>query len=106
MIAERVVLVAEESLASFALVRFVRRLLWVASKDYVFCTQEIECSSQSRIALGVGQQSTDSLTLLVAEDFQRARSALDHCAANRHSDVSQVVLSKPPPKFPDLFRGA
>ena len=72
----------------------------------VLCAQETKCSPQRRIALGVSQHSTDSLTLLVAEDFHRARFALDHCASNRHRDVSQVLLSKPSRELPDLFRGA
>jgi hypothetical protein len=43
-----------------------------------FCAQESECSPQRRIALGLSQYSTESLTFLVAEDFLRARFALDH----------------------------
>jgi hypothetical protein len=70
------------------------------------CAQEIECSPQRRVALGIGQHSTDSLTFLVAEDFPRARFALDHCASNRHRDVGQALLSKPPREFLDLFRSA
>lgn len=70
------------------------------------CAQEIECSPQRRVALGISQHSTDSLTFLVAEDFPRARFALDHCASNRHRDVGQALLSKPPREFLDLFRGA
>ena len=38
-----------------------------------FCAQESECSPQRRIALGLSQYSTESLTFLVAEDFLRAR---------------------------------
>ena len=70
------------------------------------CAQESECPPQRRVALGIGQHSTDSLTFLVAEDFPRPRFALDHCAANRHRDVGQALLSKPPREFLDLFRGA
>jgi hypothetical protein len=70
------------------------------------CAQEIECSPERRVALGIGQHSTDSLTFLVAEDFPRGRFALDHCACNRHRDVGQALLSKPPREFLDLFRGA
>jgi hypothetical protein len=71
-----------------------------------FCAQEIECSPQRRIALGLSQHSTDSLTLLVAEDFLRARFALDHCALDRHRDVGQALLPKSPRELLDLFRGA
>jgi hypothetical protein len=70
------------------------------------CAQEIECSPQRRVALGISQHSTDSLTFLVAEDFPRAGLALDHCASNRHRDVGQALLSKPPREFLHLFRGA
>ena len=70
------------------------------------CAQEIECSPQRRVALGIGQHSTESLTFLVAEDFPRGRFALDHCACNRHRDVGRARLSKPPREFLDLFRGA
>ena len=75
-------------------------------KGSVFCAQEIKCSPQRRIALGVSQHSTDSVSLLIAEDFHRARFALDHCASYRHRDVSQILLPKPPRELPDLFRGA
>ena len=71
-----------------------------------FCAQESECSPQRRIALGLSQYSTESLTFLVAEDFLRARFALDHCASNRHGEVGQVPLFKPPREFRDLFRGS
>ena len=36
------------------------------------CAQEIECSPQRRVALGVGQHSTDSLTFLVAEELSQS----------------------------------
>jgi hypothetical protein len=75
-------------------------------RGFQFCAQENEGSSQRRIALGVSQHSTDSLTFLVAESFPRARFALDHCACNRHRDVGQALLSKPSREFLDLFRGA
>jgi hypothetical protein len=75
-------------------------------QGFQFCAQEIEGSPQRRIALGVSQHSTDGLTFLVAEDFLRARFALDHGASNRHRGVGQALLSKPPREFPDLFRGA
>jgi hypothetical protein len=78
----------------------------LASKEFVFCAQEIESSSKRRIALGVSQHCTDSLSLVIAEDFHRARFALDHCPSNRPRDVSEALLSKPPREFPDLFRGA
>src|SRR5436190_2295302 len=78
---------------------------YVASKGLRSCAQEIECSPQRRVALGISQHSTDSLTFLVAEDFRRARFALDHCASNRHRDVGQALLSKPEREFLDLFRG-
>ena len=71
-----------------------------------FCAQESECSLQRRIALGLSQHSTESLTFLVAEDFLRARFAYNHCASNRHGEIGQALLFKPPREFPDLFRGA
>src|SRR4029453_15328834 len=45
-------------------------------QGFRFCAQEIECSPQRRIALGVSQHGTDSLTLRVAEDFQSGRFVL------------------------------
>ena len=71
-----------------------------------FCAQESECSPQRRIALGLSQDSTESLTFLVAEDFPRARLALDHCASNRRGEVGQALLFKPARELPDLLRGA
>lgn len=71
-----------------------------------FCAQESECSPQRRIILGLSQHSTESLTFLVAENFLRARFAYDHRASNRHGEVGQAPLFKPPREFPDLFRGA
>jgi hypothetical protein len=71
-----------------------------------FCAQESECSPQRRIALGLSQHSAESLTFLVAEDFLRARFAHNHCASNRHGEVDQALLFKPPGELPDLFRGA
>lgn len=50
--------------------------------------------------------STDGLTFLVADDFLRARLALDDCTCNRHRDVGQALLSQPLREFLDLFRGA
>jgi hypothetical protein len=56
-------------------------------------------------ALSVSQHSTDSLSLLVAEDFHRARFALRHCASYRHREAGQILLSKPPREFPELIPG-
>ena len=75
-------------------------------QGFRFCAQEIECSPQRRIALGLSQHSTEGLTFVVAEDFRRARFALDHCASNRHSNVGKALLAKPLRELPDLFRGA
>jgi hypothetical protein len=71
-----------------------------------FCAQESECSPQRRIVLGLSQHSAESLTFLVAEDFLRARFAHNHRASNRHGEVGQALLPKPPREFVDLFRGA
>jgi hypothetical protein len=68
------------------------------------CAQEIECSPQRRIALGVSQHLTEGRTFLVAEDFRGARFALDQCASNRLGDVGQALLSKLPVEFLDFLR--
>jgi hypothetical protein len=77
-----------------------------ATRGFRFCAQEIEGSPQRRVALGVSQHGTDSLTLRVAEDFQSGRFVLGHCAFNRLRDMSQALLAKPPREFVDLVRGA
>ena len=83
--------------ASWSLCRF---------RGFRFSAQEIECSPQRRIALGVSQHSTESFTFLVAEDFARARFPLDDCASNRHRDVGQALHAKSPREILDLFRSA
>jgi len=71
-----------------------------------FCAQESECSPQRRIALGLSQHSTERITFLVTEVFLRARFAHNHCASNRHGEVGQALLFKPPRELLHLFWGA